>query len=48
MTLPNLGSGECADTCADLDEDQTRDVIAAMSRREVQPDEIIIRLVQKP
>ena len=28
---------------ADLDDDQTRDVIAAMSRREVQPDEIIIR-----
>ena len=28
---------------AGLDDEQTRDVIAAMSRREVQPDEVIIR-----
>jgi len=28
---------------ADLDEEQKRNVIAAMSRREVQPEEIIIR-----
>ena len=28
---------------AGLDDEQTRDVIGAMSRREVQPDEIIIR-----
>lgn len=31
---------------ADLDDEQKRNVVAAMSRREVQPEEIIIRSVK--